>query len=567
MYLTIDGIRVQAQPGQSLLELVRQLGLDSDSLKDRPLAAKLAGEVFTLNYIPLRQKDAQAERPSIRRAMAASGGEVRLLRYQDAAGRECYIRTAQFAMFLALRQLWPRARGRISCTLGSSVYVQVEDAPGFSASVLKGRLAEIVSREIPLIRRRVPLSAAIERCRKAGREDKARLLALRSVDYFDEYFYEDFADYYYGEMVPNTAYLTVWDILPADGGFVFVYPDDADPEICAKMPSMPNFFSVFNEGERWCSLMECETVADLNALTASGRIRELIRVNEALHEKRYSQVADMVCDRGAKAVLLAGPSSSGKTTSANRLATQLRVHGKKPILMSLDDYYIDRDKIAPGPDGKLDLEHINTIDCDLFRQDMAKLLAGQEVELPSFNFLTGSREWRGHKLQLHPDSVIIVEGLHGLNPAMLPENVQKNLIFRLYVSPLIPLNLDDHNRIPTSYLRLLRRIVRDYETRGSSVQRTLDMWDSVRRGEKRWIFPYQENADVIFNSSTLYELAVLKKHIFPLLTAVQPEESCYEEVRNIVKILNYVREADVDDEIPPTSLVREFIGGNSFYRK
>ena len=274
----------------------------------------------------------------------------------------------------------------------------------------------------------------------------------------------------------------------------------------------------------------------------------------------------MVCKRGAKVVMLAGPSSSGKTTSANRLATQLRVHGKKPILMSLDNYYIDRDKIAPGPDGKLDLEHIDTIDVALFREDMARLLAGESVELPSFNFLTGRREWNGNELTLSDNSVIVVEGLHALNPAMLPDNVDISLIFRLYVSPLLPLNLDNHNRIPTSYLRLLRRIVRDYETRGASVQHTISMWDSVRKGEQRWIFPYQENADVIFNSSTLYELAVLKKHIFPLLTAVQPQDECYDEVRNIVKILNYIRQADVDDEIPPTSLVREFIGGNSFYR-
>jgi uridine kinase len=312
--------------------------------------------------------------------------------------------------------------------------------------------------------------------------------------------------------------------------------------------------------------MQCETVADLNDLTGSGRIRELIRVNEALHEKRYSQIADMVCKRGAKAVMLAGPSSSGKTTSANRLATQLRVHGKKPILMSLDDYYIDRDKILPGPDGKVDLEHINTIDTALFGKHLSDLLHGQEVELPSFNFKTGCREWRGHKLQLHKDTVIIVEGLHALNPVLLPLDLDTALVFRLYVSPLLPLNLDDHNRIPTSYLRLLRRIVRDYESRGTSVERTIDMWDSVRRGEKRWIFPYQENADVIFNTSTLYELAVLKKYIYPLLVAIEPEEPCYEQVRSIVKILNYVCQADVDDEIPPTSLVREFIGGNSFYR-
>ena len=312
--------------------------------------------------------------------------------------------------------------------------------------------------------------------------------------------------------------------------------------------------------------MECETVADLNALVDTGRIRELIRVNEALHEKRFSGVADMICERASRAVLLSGPSSSGKTTSANRLATQLRVHGKAPILMSLDDYYLDRDQIAPGPDGKLDLEHINTIDVPLFQQHLAELMAGREVSLPSFNFAKGVREWRGHKLKLEPNTVIIIEGLHALNPALLPPELDPSLIFKLFVCPLLPLNLDDHNRISASYLRLLRRIVRDFETRNSSVQRTLSMWDSVRQGEMRWIFPFQENADVIFNSSTLYELAVLKKHIFPLLTAVPPEDECYDEVRAIVKILNFVHAADVDDEIPPTSVVREFIGGNTFYK-
>ena len=360
--------------------------------------------------------------------------------------------------------------------------------------------------------------------------------------------------------------MTGWDLIAYDNGFIFVFPDDIDPDRPAVFRELPNLYSVFSEGERWCRLMRCETVADLNELTLSGKLRELIRVNEALHEKRYAQIADMICQRNARFVMLAGPSSSGKTTSANRLATQLRVQGIKPILMSLDDYYIDRDKCPVDADGKLDLEHINTIDTQLFSAHIADLLDGKTVEIPSFDFKTGKRKWNGHRLVLDDDTVVIVEGLHALNPAMIPENFPDHAVFRMYISPLLPLNLDDHNRIPTSYLRLLRRIVRDYETRGSSVQKTLSMWDSVRRGEVRWIFPYQENADVIFNSSTLYELAVLKKHIFPLLLAIGPEESCYDQVRSIVKVLNFVLDADVDDEIPPTSLVREFVGGNTFYK-
>jgi len=234
--------------------------------------------------------------------------------------------------------------------------------------------------------------------------------------------------------------------------------------------------------------------------------------------------------------------------------------------MSMDDYYIDREQIPVGKDGKRDFEHIDTIDTVLFRQQLQQLLAGDTVCIPSFNFKTGKREWRGHTLKLNENSVILVEGLHALNPVLLPEQLGSHDIFKIYISPLLPLNLDDHNRIPTSLLRLLRRIVRDYESRGTSVEQTIAMWDSVRRGEKRWIFPYQEGADVIFNSSTLYELAVLKKHIFPLLQCVPPEDESYDSVQSLVKILNYVQEADVDDEIPPTSLVREFIGGNAFYR-
>ena len=284
MYLTIDGNRIQARPGQSLLELTRELGMTGTSLREKPLAAKIAGEVFTLNYIPVRQEDAAADRPSIRRAMEASGGKVRLLRYEDDQGKECYIRTAWFVIFLALRQLWPEAVSVMNCTLGSSIFIEVRGAEDFSVSALKERIAAIVKENIPLIRRRVPLQAAIERFNREGQTDKARLLAYRTSNSYNEYFYGEFSDYYCGEMMPDTGYLTVWDVLPADGGFVFVYPDDQNPDMLAKVPAMPNFFCVFSDGERWCRLMECETVADLNDLVAAGRIRELIRVNEALHE-------------------------------------------------------------------------------------------------------------------------------------------------------------------------------------------------------------------------------------------------------------------------------------------
>ena len=565
MKLTIDNLEIEARTGQTLLELIRTLGLDTGNLASRPLAAKIAGETFTLNYVPVRLKEELDPTGTQRRAMAASGGRVRLLRYADNSGRDAYTRTVQFVLFLALRQLYPGVTAKMNCTVGQGLYIQVLSEQ-FDAAKLKAQVARLIAEDIPLHRRRITTEQAIDYFRADGQMDKARLLNYRKVPWFDVYTHGDFADYYYGEMMPSTGYITVWDIIPVEGGFMFIYPDPRDPDRLASFNQMPNFFRVFNEGEQWCRTLDCETVADLNELVSSGKIRELIRVNEALHEKSYSQVADMITGRGAKAVMLAGPSSSGKTTSANRLAVQLRVHGKRPVLMSLDDYYMDRDKIAPGPDGKLDLEHINTIDTELFRADLKRLLSGEEVELPSFSFKLGKRVWKGHKLRLEKDSVIIVEGLHALNPVLLPEDIAPNLVFRMYVSALIPLNLDNHNRIPTSYLRLLRRTVRDYETRGSSVENTMSMWESVQRGEKRWIFPYQENADVIFNSSTLYELAVLKKHIYPLLDAVPPEEECYDAVRSVVKILNFVEEADVDDEIPPTSLVREFIGGNAFYR-
>ena len=566
MKLIINNIECEARADESLLDIVKRLGLIRGSLATDPIAAKIAGRVFTLNYVPVRGKDVTPERRTIRTAMSASGGVVRLLSYLDPEGREAYMRTAQFVIFLAIETLWPDCEAKMSCTVDSGVYFKVTGADDFSWEKLSQKLDEIIKSDLHLTRRKIPTEEAIAYYEKQGYTDKARLLNYRKNKTFKIYESGDYKDYFYGEMAPSTSFLRSFKILPSADGFIFVLPDVKCPDRVSKYTESPNFLEVYTESKSWGELMGCETVSDLNELVTSGRIRELIRVNEALHEKKFSEIADMICERGARAVMLAGPSSSGKTTSANRLATQLRVHGKTPILMSLDDYYIDRDKIAPGPDGTIDLEHINTIDTELFGAQLRDLLNGKEVEIPVFNFKTGKREWCGHKMHLTDRTVIIVEGLHALNPCMIPEDLDPKLVFKLYVSPLLALNLDNHNRIPSSYLRLLRRTIRDYETRGASVQRTLSMWDSVRRGEERWIYPFQENADVIFNSSTLYELCVIKKHIYPLLTPIDASDECYNQVRAMVKVLNYVQEADVEDEIPPTSIVREFIGGNSFYK-
>ena len=570
MQLIIDGIPTEVNAGERLLDIVRRLGLDSTDLKTRPLAANIAGETFTLNYVPLREEQASAnQRVTLRRAMRAGNGTVSLLRYDSARGNRVYERTMLFVFLLAMRELYPKTRVRINYAVGAGLFASVGEGLRLSqqdVDRIKKAMHEIVKADLTLERKRVDIDDAIDFFSADGQEDKVRLLKYRQFSFFDVYRQDDYVDYFYGEMAPSTGYASVFDLQAQKGGLLLIRPSAEDPNKPAKHVSLPRLSSVFSESEEWGNLMHCGVVADLNDMVLSGEVRTLIRVNEALHEKRFAQLADEIIGRGARAVLIAGPSSSGKTTSANRLCTQLRVHGKTPILVSLDNYYLNRDQLKPGPDGKIDLEDIATLDIPQFQDDLTRLLKGEEVELPLFDFVTQHRCETGIKLRVTENTPLVIEGLHGLNPHLLPEAVDKKLIFRLYVSALTTLNLDDHNRVPTTYLRLLRRMVRDYETRGASVERTLSMWDSVRAGEEKWIFPFQEDADAIFNTTLIYEPAVLKKHIFPLLSAVQPESVYYDEARSIVKFLNYFVEANVEDEIPPTSILREFIGGNTFYR-
>ena len=585
MQIIIDGRPVEAKADESLLSMVKRLGLDTDSLKTRPLAADIAGEVFTLNYIPMRQKEQggasvdavpegeQNEAPTtlrMRKAIRKSNGDIKLIRYSETRGKAIYERTMLYVFFLAMRELFPHAKTKVNYAIGAGIDISV-DMPELPFSqddveAVRAKMREIVQADYPLIRKRLSIADAIRLFEQDGQEDKVRLLKWRRFTYFDVYVHEDYADYFYGEMCPSTAYASVFDLQHRNGGLFLLRPSTQDADIATRYVYQPNLSKAFATTDRWTDLMHCRCVADLNAMVEDGSVRELIRVNEALHERRFAEIATEIVNRGARAVLIAGPSSSGKTTSANRVATQLRVLGKTPILLSLDDYYIDRSLIQPDENGEFDYEHINMIDVPQFNEDLEALLEGKRVEIPHFDFKTGTRQMIGHYVQLRENAVLIIEGLHALNPMPLTPRIDKRLIFKLYVSALATLNLDDHNRIPTTDVRLLRRMMRDYETRGATIERTLGMWESVKRGEQRWIFPYQESADEIMNTTLVYELAVLKKHLYPLLQAVESSSPCYDEVIGTIKFLNYIQDAAVEDEIPPTSILREFVGGNAFYR-
>lgn len=553
MKITADSMVCEIKHGESLLDAVKKLDLDMMSLASRPLAAQIGGEVFSLRYTPFKDVD------------------IHLLNYKEEAGRRVYERTLQFIFIAAVRRLFPAARVCVRYTLGPGLYITIDKEPALGEQdvlKLEAEMRNIVRAAIPLERKRLDIKDAIDFYERDGQTDKAKLLKWRKFSYFDVYTIGGYMDYFYGEMAPSTDYADVFRLKFVEGAVILLMPRSDEPDVPSDYEPLPKLGIVFKQSDDWGKLMHCSTVGELNTLVSTGRIRELVRVNEALHEKSYANIADKIVAHSARAVLVAGPSSSGKTTSANRLATQLRVLGQDPKMLSLDNYYLDRDAIPADENGQKDLEHINTLDIPRFSSDLAALMRGEQVEVPVFDFLTGKRAKEGIVMQLHPDEPLIIEGIHALNPMLLNDDIDRDKLFRVYVSALTTLNIDDHNRIHTTDARLLRRLVRDYETRGASMEHTLSMWPSVRRGEEKWIFPYQENADALFNTTLVYEVSVLKKYVYPLLQEVPKESPCYAAARDITKVLNYFLDADgVEDEIPPTSILREFIGGCTFYRK
>ena len=516
-----------------------------------PLGVQVGGETLSLNE------------------PAQEGAEATILTYESNEGRLIYERSLRFVFLLAVRQLYPDRRVRLEHSLGSGVYAVVTGETALTPQMvhrIEERMREIIAADMPFERHSVTRAQAIAHFEAAGQQDKVDLLRYRPYEYFQLYSLGGMMEYFYGVMAPSTGCLKVFALRFHLPGVVLQLPDPADPSHVAAFYDVPKLMKTFAQSAKWNEILDCSNAADLNRMVEKRQLREFIRVNEALHEKSISAIADQFAASGARLILIAGPSSSGKTTFSHRLSIALKVLGLRPMAISLDDYYIDREKIPYDENGEQDLERLDTLDVDLFNEHLVRILQGETVQTPIFDFKSGRRTDRTHTVRAEADQPIIIEGIHGLNDELTRE-VERSLKFKIYISALTTLNLDDHNRIRTTDARLLRRMVRDHQFRGTSPERTMAMWPSVRRGEEKYIFPFQEEADVMFNSSLAYEMAIMKKYVYPMLIELPPDSPHYTMARRLVKFLNYFQSSEVEDEIPINSILREFIGGCCFYRR
>lgn len=427
---------------------------------------------------------------------------------------------------------------------------------------VKNRMQELVDDDEQIIKQSVSTDEAMKRFARQGMADKEKLFYFRRVSKVNIYNLGGYEDYFYGYMVPSTGYLKCFDLLTYEDGFVLMAPTKENPDVLPEFVPQQKLFNVLKTSDEWSKTLDVDNVGDLNKAITNGDIRELMLVQEALQEKQIAHIADMIKDGDKKMVLIAGPSSSGKTTFSHRLSIQLRAHGLRPYPLALDNYFVDREFTPKDENGNYDFECIEAMDLELFNSDMTKLLAGEEIEIPTFNFALGKKEYKGKKMKLNDGDVLVAEGIHALNPRMT-EKLPDESKFKVYISALTQLNIDEHNRIPTTDGRLIRRIVRDARTRGNDAKATIGMWNSVRRGEEKYIFPFQEEADIMFNSALIYELSVIKQYAEPLLFAVPRDCVEYYEAKRLLKFLDYFLGLEVTN-IPNNSILREFTGGGCF---
>lgn len=531
--------------GSTLSDVFSQFKL---TLPYGPICAKVNNKVEGMHYQVYHSKD------------------VEFLNMQAPSASRNYTRTLFFVLCKAVHDLYPKSYVIIDIPVSNGYYVNLQlghPVTPTDVECIHQRIQEIIDAHLPIKRFEVPTEQAITMFRERGDEAKAKLLESAGRLYTTYYEIDDYIDFYYGSLLTNTKKLYLFGLDKYYDGLLLRVPSIENPAVLPDIIPQDKMFEIFKEHHKWQEILGVRTVGDFNEAVTLGYATDLINVSEALQEKKIAQIADEIASRkGVKLVLLAGPSSSGKTTTCKRLSVQLLANGLKPLQISLDDYFINRDETPKDASGEYDYESIYALNLDLINRQFNALFRGEEVELPKYNFQQGKSEKSGKRLKMTDNNVLVVEGIHALNPeltAQIPEQ-QK---FRVYASALTTILLDDHNYIPTTDNRLLRRIVRDNKYRGISAQDTIHRWPSVRAGENKWIFPYQENADAVFNTAMLFELAVLKTQAEPLLEQVPETSPEYSEAYRLLKFLKYFKPISNRD-IPPTSLLREFLGGSSF---
>lgn len=542
---------VQIPCGTSLLELYQQLNLQ---LPYPVIAARVNYKVQSLNFLIYKPKD------------------IEFIDATSDSGHRCYVRTLSMVMACAIRELWPECDLRIEHPISKGFYCTIRQSRNETKVItpeivqsLKSRMQTIIDENRPVITEERQTKEVI-RLFGERNDGETTLFETLGNPYCRYYRIGDYIDYYTGALMPSTGYINLFDIELYHDNILLRIPSRKDPNCLAERCIQDKRFGIFKEYIGWNKLLHISNVGEFNKACKNQKSFEMIKLSEALHEKKVAQIADQIAHREGgipKFVLISGPSSSGKTTFSKRLTIQLMVNGIRPVVISMDNYFVNREDTPRDENGEWDFENLHTLDLPLFRQQVADLLDGKTVSLPFYNFETGMREYRGDTLRLEKDTVVILEGLHALNPELMP-NIPREATFKIYVSSLTTVNLDNHNWIPTSDVRLIRRIVRDYRYRGYSARETIARLDSVQRGEDRWIAPFQEEADVMFNSALLFELAVLKRHAEPILDEVPKYCDEYTTAHRLKKYLSYF-ESIPEREIPPTSFLREFVGGSSFH--
>ncbi|MDP4144432.1 MAG: nucleoside kinase [Bacillota bacterium] len=542
-----NGEEINVEKETTIYEVIKKNSLE----KDIPIVlGKINGELHELTH------------------KLESSGELLTVDITDPVGLKVYERTLVFVLIKVVLDLYPDAKVTIEHTLGKGIYGEIhkgEDLTEEDIKKIKIRMRQLVEAKIKINKVILKREKAINIFSSYGMEDKIKLLKYMQSEEVRLYELDGRYDYFYGSMAYSTEILKVFELDFHKPGFLLRFPSTKSPNKISEYVSQDKLESIFYETEKWGNILEVGDVGSLNNKVVNGEISNIIRVSEALHEKKIAYISDMISEKeNVKVVLIAGPSSSGKTTFSKRLGIQLRVNGCIPVPISLDDYFVDREHTPRDENGEYDFESIMALDLELFNSNIKDLMEGKEVELPSFNFKKGQREWTNKKIKLPENGVIIIEGIHGLNE-MLTSSIPKENKFKIYISALTQLNLDDHNRISTTDVRMLRRIVRDYLSRGYGGEDTLKMWPSIRKGEEKNIFVFQEQADAMFNSTLVYELCVLKKYALVELAKIDSKSPVYYEAVRLRRFLNFFMDID-RDLVPDNSILREFVGGSYFYR-